>query len=168
MTAGPVEFSALVYGSFVASLLEITEDVEEVNKKLDEIGYNIGLRLAHDFGRDSSLERIDTPEKVIKDVLVRKWVVLSGSKVPVNVAKDGDNKYILTFAPSVFTQNVQIPELYKGVQFTGMLPGALRGIFEIFHWKVNTKLLEADEKIGTKVEVEVVEEIPIAVPKTDD
>ena len=167
MTAGPVEFSALVYGSFVASLLEMSENVEEVNTKLDEIGYRVGLRLAHDFGRDQTLESINTPDKVINDVIIRKWATLSGSKVPVQVQVE-DKKYTLVFAPSVFTQNVQIPELYKGVQFTGMLPGALRGIFEIFHWKVNTKLLETSEKIGTKVEIEVIEEIPIAVPKTDD
>ena len=168
MTAGAVEFSALVYGSFVASMLELTEDVEEVNKKLDEIGYRIGLRLAHDFGKDSSLERIDNADKVINDVIVRKWSTLSGSKTPVQVTKEEDNKYVLAFAPSVFTQNVQIPELYKGVQFTGMLPGALRGIFEIFHWRVTAKLLEPGEKIGTKVQIEILEEIPIAVPKTDD
>ena len=168
MTAGPVEFSALVYGSFVASLLEMTEDVEEVNKKLDEIGYKIGLRLAHDFGRDTSLERIDDPDKIITDVICKKWMVLTGSKSPnVNVKKD-DKRYELTFMPSIFTQNVQVPELYKGVNFTGMLPGALRGVFEIFHFKVNTKLLESDEKAGTKVEVVVEAEIPIAIPKTDD
>lgn len=167
MTAGPVEFSALVYGSFVASLLEMTEDVEEVNKKLDEIGYRIGLRLAHDFGRDTSLERIDDPNK-IKDVICKKWMVLSGSKTPnVNVKVD-DKKYEFTFMPSIFTQNVQVPELYKGVNFTGMLPGALKGIFEIFHFKVSTKLIESDEKIGTKIEVIVEAEIPIAIPKTDD
>ncbi|EAY20901.1 hypothetical protein TVAG_437270 [Trichomonas vaginalis G3] len=162
-----VEFSALVYGSFVASLLEMTEDVEEVNKKLDEIGYRIGLRLAHDFGRDDSLERIDTPDKVVGNVIEKKWPSLSHSNKQVQTQVDGKN-IILTFPPSIFTQNVQIPELYSGVHFTGMLPGILRGIFEIFHFRVNTTLLEQSEQVGTKVQIEVVEEIPIAVPKTDD
>lgn len=166
MTSQAVEFSALVYGSFVASLLEMTEDVEEVNKKLDEIGYRIGLRLAHDFGRDETLERVDTPDKVVGLVIEKKWTTLSRAK-PVQTSFDGQ-KIILQFPPSIFTQNVQIPELYSGVHFTGMLPGILRGIFEIFHFKVNTKLLEQNEQNGTKVEVEVVEQIPIAIPKTDD
>ena len=170
MSVSPVEFSSLVYGSFVNSLLEMSENVSEVNEKLNEIGYKIGLRLAHDFARDSTLERIDNPDKVINQVLIKKWSIISGSKTPlnVNVIKPGV-EYILIFSQSIFTQNVQIPEIYQDVQYTGILPGALKGIFEIFHLKVKTTLLqESITKSTTEIKIEIIESIPEAIPKSDD
>jgi len=169
MNAGPVEFSALVYGSFVNSLLEMTEDIEEVNKKLDEIGYRIGLRLAHDFAKDTSIERIDAAGKVVEGVIAKKWPIISGSKSPVTYTSSGDT-YVLSFQQSVFTQNVQIPETYAGVQYTGMLPGAIRGIFEIFHFKVTAALdnSEPTNPPSTKIVVKVLESIMEAIPKNDD
>ena len=166
------QFSALVYGSFIVSLLEMFEDVEQVNQKLDESGYRIGLRLAHDFARDRDLERVNTIDLVVTEVLSKKWASIAGltnTQNSVKISKE-DKKYVLQFPQSVFTQNVEIPELYRGVHFTGMLPGAIRGVCEIFHQRVNTKLIDIsdDLKNGSKVELEFIEEIPIAVPNTDD
>ena len=39
------ELFTLTYGSFVAQLVKDFENREEVNKQLDQIGYNMGVRM---------------------------------------------------------------------------------------------------------------------------
>ncbi|CAH8286728.1 unnamed protein product [Eruca vesicaria subsp. sativa] len=43
------ELFMLTYGAIVRQLLTDLEDVEEVNKQLDQMGYNIGIRLIDEF-----------------------------------------------------------------------------------------------------------------------
>lgn len=43
------ELFTLTYGSLVAQLLKDYENVDEVNRQLERIGYNIGMRLIEDF-----------------------------------------------------------------------------------------------------------------------
>ena len=160
-----VEFSALIYGSLVASLLEMNEKVEDVNTKLDDIGYSIGLRLAHEFARDRNLERGDTAESVIAGVLIPNWQKVSGGGT-MTYKSSGDS-FELTFSPSIFTQNVTVPEIYSGVKFTAMLPGVLRGVFEIFHFEVKSELLAADDG-KTQVKISDVKPIGEAVRKDEE
>ena len=167
------DFSALIYGSLVNSLLEMTENVDEVNKKLEDIGYRIGLRLAHEFARDKTLDRVDSPEKLIKDVIIKNWPIIAGKKTSASYQALENNSFLISFQPSIFTEYVTIPELYTGVQYTAMLPGALRGIFEIYHFRAEVTLEEPGEskdgkKPPTNVKVVVTEVIPIAVPKDED
>ncbi|CAG8509603.1 14557_t:CDS:2 [Acaulospora morrowiae] len=51
------ELFTLTYGSIVAQLVKDHEDYQEVNKQLDKMGYNIGVRLIEDFLARSSLGR---------------------------------------------------------------------------------------------------------------
>ncbi|OHS94477.1 hypothetical protein TRFO_11092 [Tritrichomonas foetus] len=171
-----VDFSALIYGSLVNSLLEMTEDVNEVNTKLDEIGYRIGLRLAHEFARDKNLDRVDSPEKLIKDVLIKNWPIIAGKTTSAFYKVIDNNTFMMAFQPSTFTEYVTIPELYSGVQYTAMLPGALRGIFEIFHYEAEVSLEppQVEQKAGsqkkppTEVKIVISKVIPVAVPKDED
>lgn len=43
------ELFTLTYGALVVDLLRDLESPEEVNRQLDKIGFNIGLRIADDF-----------------------------------------------------------------------------------------------------------------------
>ena len=173
MTNPSIEFSSLIYGSLVNTLLESSGDVEEVNNKLLDIGFRVGLRLAHEFARDRSLDRIDSPNKVIEDIIVKNWRNITGKSPEFSPIKDSESnkKFELTFDQSIFTQNVNIPERYSGLRYASLLPGVIRGIFEIFHYEVNAYLKDTppqQQKPCTKVIVEIVKEIPIAVPKDDN
>lgn len=39
----------MTYGSLVAQLLKDYENVDDVNRQLERMGYNIGMRLIEDF-----------------------------------------------------------------------------------------------------------------------
>lgn len=63
------ELFTLTYGSLISQLIKDTDsNTDEVNKQLERIGYNIGMRLIEDFlarsgyGRCNDLR--DTAEKV--------------------------------------------------------------------------------------------------------
>lgn len=43
------ELFTLTYGALVTQLIKDYEEDGEVNKQLDKIGYNIGIRLIEDF-----------------------------------------------------------------------------------------------------------------------
>lgn len=62
------ELFTLTYGSLVTQLLKDYENVEDVNKQLERMGYNIGVRLIEDFLARTSSGRCydfkDTAEKI--------------------------------------------------------------------------------------------------------
>ncbi|KAF5461061.1 hypothetical protein F2P56_020887 [Juglans regia] len=51
------ELFTLTYGAIVRQLLTDLEEVEEVNKQLDQMGYNIGIRLVDEFLAKSNVSR---------------------------------------------------------------------------------------------------------------
>nr|CAB3458766.1 unnamed protein product [Digitaria exilis] len=51
------ELFTLTYGAIVRQLLTDLEEVEEVNKQLDQMGYNIGTRLVDEFLAKSNVSR---------------------------------------------------------------------------------------------------------------
>ncbi|CAO2819854.1 unnamed protein product [Amaranthus hypochondriacus] len=51
------ELFTLTYGAIVRQLLTDLEDVDQVNKQLDQMGYNIGARLIDEFLSKSNVSR---------------------------------------------------------------------------------------------------------------
>ncbi len=43
------ELFSLTYGALVAQILRDHENVDDVNKQLDKMGYNVGVRMVEDF-----------------------------------------------------------------------------------------------------------------------
>lgn len=62
------ELFTLTYGTLVSQLLKDYENVDEVNKQLERMGYNIGVRLIEDFlartGSGRCYDFKDTAEKI--------------------------------------------------------------------------------------------------------
>lgn len=62
------ELLTLTYGALVSQMLKEVENTEDVNKQLERIGYNMGVRLIEDFlARTTSnrcLEMRETADKI--------------------------------------------------------------------------------------------------------
>jgi hypothetical protein len=164
--AAAAEFSALIYGSLVSSLLDMIEDTSDVNAKLDELGYRIGLRLAHNFAHDRKLERVESANALISDVIIKNWQNALGQSV-ARCQVVGENSFTIHFEASTFTKHVHLPDSVTGLKYTAMLPGVLRGIFEIFHYEADVQIVD-DAVPGTVVKVSITKQIPVAVAKEDD
>jgi hypothetical protein len=170
MNSGPaqsaIDFCALIYGSLVSSLLEMTEDSSDVNATLEKIGDRVGRRLAHDFARRP--ERVETPDAVVS-VISRQWTGAIGNSQMTCQTIEKDKRYQLRFEKSVYTKQVTIPDSIAdgAFRYESMLPGALRGIFQVFHYDVKVTALPP-EPDATLVEVVIEAQIPVAVRKDDD
>jgi hypothetical protein len=170
MNSGPaqsaVDFCALIYGSLVSSLLEMTEDPSEIDRTLDALGFRLGCRLAHDFAR--RVDRVDGLDAVI-GVIEKQWSGAIGNSQVEREVLERDRHYVLKFHKSVYTKQLTWPEGISGESFRyeSMLPGAVRGICQVFHHEVACAL-RAPAPDATFLEVTFKRAIPVAVRKEDD
>ena len=67
------ELFTLTYGALVVQLLNDLESVEDVNKHLDRMGYNIGVRLVEDFIARTSAEKCYDLRETADKLQVRVW-----------------------------------------------------------------------------------------------
>ena len=76
------ELVTLTYGTIVAQLCsDLDQDYAEVNKQLDKMGYNIGMRLIEDFFAKSSAQRCanfrETAETISKVCAVTVFITIA-------------------------------------------------------------------------------------------
>ncbi|KAG8533770.1 uncharacterized protein KY384_001511 [Bacidia gigantensis] len=127
------ELVTLTYGTMVAQLCsDFESNYTEVNKQLDRMGYNIGMRLVEDFFAKSGTQRCanlkDTAETISK----------IGFKMFLNVTPTvtnwtADNKqFSLVFEDNPLADFVELPddgraqdELWYSNIFCGVIKGAL-------------------------------------------
>ena len=90
------ELVTLTYGTMVAQLCsDLDNNYSEVNKQLDKMGYNIGMRLVEDFFAKSGVQRClnlrETAETISK---VREISPLEILTFSINILK-GDELYMI-------------------------------------------------------------------------
>ena len=139
------ELFSLTYGALVSQILKDYHNVEDVNKQLEKMGYNIGVRIIEDFlartkeGRCTDFR--DTAEKV-----------QAGFKMYLNVAptvtswSSANDEFSLVF--EVFNniklkcysmtcplsqanplgEFVELPDNYNALKYSNILCGAIRSL----------------------------------------
>ncbi|KAI5859124.1 NO signaling/Golgi transport ligand-binding domain-containing protein [Tricharina praecox] len=136
------ELVTLTYGSIVAQLCKDFEgDYMEVNKQLDKMGYNIGLRLIEDFLAKTNTGRCanfrETAETISK----------IGFKVFLNITPTvtnwtSDNKqFSLIFDENPLADFVELPDdgrAQNELWYSNILCGVLRGSLEMVQMQVDT------------------------------
>ncbi|KAL7160738.1 hypothetical protein ACSBR2_041406 [Camellia fascicularis] len=125
------ELFTLTYGAIVRQLLTDLEEVEEVNKQLDQMGYNIGIRLIDEFLAKSNVSRcVDFKEtaEVIAKVGFKMFLGVTASVT--NVDADGTCcSLILEDNPLV--DFVELPDTCQGLYYCNILSGIIRGALEM-------------------------------------
>jgi len=141
------EFFALTYGSMVMQLIKDYDDVTEVNKQLEKMGYNIGVRL------------IETAD-VIAKVAFKMFLGIAAEVMNWNSER---NSFSLVFFENPLTEFVELPPEMAGLVYSNMLCGCLRGALEMVQLKVECAFvrdtLKGDEVNEMTVEIlQVMEE----------
>ncbi len=124
------ELFTLTYGALVSQLLQDYENSEDVNRQLDRMGYNIGVRIIEDFlartntGRCADMkemaEKIQSAFKMYLGVVpqVANW----------SVAND---EFSLVMDQNPMTEFVELPENFTNVKYCNLLCGVIRGACEM-------------------------------------
>ena len=138
------ELFSLTYGALVSQILKDYHNVEDVNKQLEKMGYNIGVRIIEDFlartkeGRCTDFR--DTAEKV--QAGFKMYLNVSPTVTSWSSANDEfslvfevfNNIKLKCFFMTCLSQAnplgefVELPDNYNALKYSNILCGAIRSL----------------------------------------
>jgi hypothetical protein len=155
------ELVTLTYGTIVAQLCKDYEsDYVEVNKQLDKMGYNIGLRLIEDYlAKSNTMKRCanfrETAESIAKVCAVVPWenradTFKIGFKIFLNITPTVTNwtsdakQFSLIFEENPLADFVELPDdgrAQEELWFSNIFCGVLRGALEMVQMQVEAHFI---------------------------
>lgn len=129
------ELLTLTYGALVTQMLRDFENLEEVNKQLERIGYNMGVRLIEDYlSRTNSPRCLDMRETADK-IQQAFRMYLNIQPTISNWAAAGD-EFSLIFDTNPLAEFVELPPDISNLRYSGILCGCIRGALEMVQLEV--------------------------------
>lgn len=129
------ELLTLTYGAFVTQIIRDFENVDDVNKQLERIGYNMGVRFIEDFlSRTASTRCIDMRETADK-IQQAFRMYLNVQPTISNWAASAD-EFSLIFDTNPLTEFVELPPDMSALRYSGILCGCIRGALEMVQLEV--------------------------------
>ncbi|EGE00879.1 BET3 family protein [Trichophyton tonsurans CBS 112818] len=134
------ELVTLTYGTVVAQLCADYEgDYLEVNRQLDKMGYNIGMRLIEDFLARSGMGRC-TNFRETADIIAKVGFKVFLNITPTVTNWTSDNKqFSLVFEENPLADFVELPDDGRAqdeLWYSNILCGVLRGALEMVQVQV--------------------------------
>ncbi len=124
------ELFTLTYGALVSQLLKDYENAEDVNRQLDRMGYNIGVRIIEDFLARTTTARCtdmrDTAEKIQS-----AFKMYLGVSPTVTSWSSASDEFSLLFDQNPMTEFVELPESCLSLKYCNLLCGVIRGACEM-------------------------------------
>ncbi|KAF4362619.1 hypothetical protein CsatB_018393 [Cannabis sativa] len=164
------ELFTLTYGAIVRQLLTDLEEVEEVNKQLDQMGYNIGIRLVDEFLAKSNVSScVDFKEtaEVIAKVGFKMFLGVTASVT--NWDADGTCCSIV-LEDNPLVDFVELPDNCQGLYYCNILSGVIRGALEMVSMKTEITwardMLRGDDAF--ELQVKLIKQVPEEYPYKDD
>jgi len=144
----------LTYGSLVAQLLKDYENPDDVNKHLDRIGYNIGLRVIEDF-----LAKTNTPRchdfKEVAEKIQMAFKMYLGVTPGISSWSTAADEFSLILDSNPLTEYVELPDSILNLRYSNILAGAIRGALEMIQIEVNTWFVQDYLKGDSTTELRV-------------
>ncbi|KND87629.1 Trafficking protein particle complex subunit BET3, partial [Tolypocladium ophioglossoides CBS 100239] len=169
------ELVTLTYGTIVAQLCKDFEsDYAEVNRQLDKMGYNIGLRLIEDYLAKSNTMKRCSNFRETADMIARV-----GFKIFLNITPqvtnwtNDNNQFSLVFDENPFADFVELPDDGRAqdeLWYSNILCGVLRGALEMVQMQVEAHFI-SDVLRGndtTEMRVSLIRYIDDELPPEDD
>jgi len=163
------ELFTLTYGSLVAQLIKDYENVDDVNRQLERMGYNIGVRLIEDFlaranpGRCYDLR--DTADKI-----QQAFRLYLGVTPNVGCWSPAGDEFSVTLDQNPLAEFAELPEHCLGLRYSNILAGVIRGACEMVQLEVAAWFI-ADQLKGdnvTEIRVKFLKRLEDAIPVGED
>ncbi|KAL1517430.1 hypothetical protein ABEB36_001195 [Hypothenemus hampei] len=163
------ELVTLTYGTLVAQMVKDLDTAEDVNKQLERIGYNMGIRLIEDFlsrtGTGRCLDLKDTADKILSAFRL----YLGVQPNVVNWSGAGD-EFSLILESNPLTELVELPDELKQLKYCNMICGVIRGALEMVQLDVQSWIVQDQLKgdQNTEIRVKFIRRLEDAMPAGED
>jgi hypothetical protein len=165
------EFLTLTYGSLMVRLIKDYEKPDEINDQFEKMGYNIGIRLIDDFLAKSCIDPPKTFDEAISIITGNALNFYLNIGAKSELIKTDNNmidsnqqyEYRIYFNENPLNDYVELPEKFKGLWYSNMICGVIRGALEAINIKVECKYnkdtLKGNETNEIRVKlIEIIEE----------
>ena len=141
----PSELLTLTYGVFVSKLIRDNQhNVDEVNSKLDKMGFNMGTRMVDEFfaksapGRQVCKSFRETVEVIAKEAF-KMFLGTTCDVASVPPEEDsGLEQWALILKENPLADFVVLPPQYQNtLWYSNLLCGIIRGGLDMLNMKVN-------------------------------
>ncbi|KAF7541805.1 hypothetical protein G7054_g233 [Neopestalotiopsis clavispora] len=169
------ELVTLTYGTIVAQLCKDFEsDYVEVNKQLDRMGYNIGLRLIEDYLAKSNTMRRCSNFRETAEMIAKVGFKIFLNITPTITNWTNDNKqFSLVFEENPLADFVELPDDGRAqdeLWYSNIFCGVLRGALEMVQMQVEAHFI-SDILRGndtTEMRISLIRYIDDELPPEDD
>ena len=164
------ELFTLTYGSLVAQLLKDYENDDDVNKQLDKMGYNIGVRLIEDFLARSNVGRCQDFRETADVIAKVGFKMFLGITPAVTNWSPAGDEFSLILESNPLTEFVELPEGHSSLNYSNILCGALRGALEMVQMDVAVWFVQDTLKGDniTELRLKFIRRLEDAVPAGED
>ncbi|KAK5646435.1 hypothetical protein RI129_004899 [Pyrocoelia pectoralis] len=163
------ELVTLTYGSLVAQMVKDVENPDDVNKQLDRLGYNMGIRLVEDFlaktGSGRCLDLKDTADKI--QTAFRMYLGVQPNVA--NWSSAGD-EFSFVIDSNPLTDLVELPEDLKSLRYCNIICGAIRGALEMVQLDIQSWIVQDQLKgdANTEIRVKFIRKLEDAIPAGEE
>lgn len=135
------ELLTMTYGALVMHLIEDIGDLHEVNKKLDQMGYNMGQRLTDELlakARISHCQNFEHTAQVIAKVAFKMFF---GTEAEVRDWSEERNSFVLRLLSNPLCDFVELPNDFDELIFCNLYCGLIRGALEMVNLRVHVEYI---------------------------
>ncbi|XP_071819747.1 trafficking protein particle complex subunit 3-like [Apostichopus japonicus] len=164
------ELFTLTYGALVAQLIKDYEKDDEVNKQLDKMGYNIGVRLIEDFLARSGLGRCNDFRETADVIAKHGFRMFLGITPAVSHWTAAGDEFSLVMDTNPLADFVELPDDHNQLNYSNLLCGVIRGALESVQMAVDVKfvhdILKGDDQ--TEIRVKFIKRLEDALPAGEE
>ncbi|XP_008329653.1 trafficking protein particle complex subunit 3 [Cynoglossus semilaevis] len=164
------ELFTLTYGALVTQLCKDYENDEEVNKQLDKMGYNIGVRLIEDFLARSSIGRCQDFRETADVIAKVAFKMYLGTTPSVTNWSPAGDEFSLILENNPLVDFVELPDNHNTLIYSNLLCGVLRGALEMVQMAVDVRFVQ-DTLRGdnvTEIRMKFIKRIEENLPAGDE
>ena len=149
----------------MSQLLRDYENPDDVNKQLDRIGYNIGLRLIEDYLAKTNATRCHD-FKEVAERLQSAFKMYLGTTPSLSNWSPANDEFSLIIDSNPLTEYVELPDSILNLRYSNIYAGAIRGALEMVQIEVVTWFVQDCLKgdSTTELRVKFVRKLEDALP----